>query len=230
MSSTTPDTTDDAEQTFIHNLAIKLSRELNTLNPNDLLARNVIDIASTSPSLAPFAAAAAGFGLKRESFLNELYMECTQHAAQAKQGLVVQPVHGIVVHDSEVLAPDPVREGGLVRKEKDAVCLHTTLLHGISADTYLVFSNIGSKRLPSLSSHPHPVPPCSDLTVSPTRNVRRDEWPTLKLRTVLESVHGLMDPTLVLVMTATGLCSRVRAHFSSLLWLICANHGFVLLI
>ena len=30
---------------FVHNIAIKLSRALNTLNPNDLLARRVIEIA-----------------------------------------------------------------------------------------------------------------------------------------------------------------------------------------
>jgi pre-mRNA-splicing factor ATP-dependent RNA helicase DHX38/PRP16 len=38
---------------FVHHIAIKLSRELNTINPNDLLARRVIDIA-TSNSLSAF--------------------------------------------------------------------------------------------------------------------------------------------------------------------------------
>jgi pre-mRNA-splicing factor ATP-dependent RNA helicase DHX38/PRP16 len=33
---------------FVHNIAIKLSRALNTINPNDLLARHVIDIVGTS--------------------------------------------------------------------------------------------------------------------------------------------------------------------------------------
>lgn len=33
---------------FTHKIAIKLSRALNLLNPNDLLARNVIDIAKTN--------------------------------------------------------------------------------------------------------------------------------------------------------------------------------------
>jgi hypothetical protein len=33
---------------FIHELAIKLSRALNIINPNELLARRVIDIAKTN--------------------------------------------------------------------------------------------------------------------------------------------------------------------------------------
>lgn len=36
------------EDTFTHNLAIKLSRALNLVNPNDLLARRVQDIAKTN--------------------------------------------------------------------------------------------------------------------------------------------------------------------------------------
>ena len=32
---------------FVHQVAIKLSRQLNTINPNDLLAERVIDIAKT---------------------------------------------------------------------------------------------------------------------------------------------------------------------------------------
>lgn len=38
---------------FNHQVAIKLSRALNTLNPNDLLAQRVIDIAKTN-SVAGF--------------------------------------------------------------------------------------------------------------------------------------------------------------------------------
>jgi pre-mRNA-splicing factor ATP-dependent RNA helicase DHX38/PRP16 len=68
--------------------------------------------------------AAKGFGLKRESLLNELHVEINAHKAQESAGLAPQPIHGITVHDSEVLAPEPVRQGGLMRK--DAVCLHPT--------------------------------------------------------------------------------------------------------
>lgn len=37
-----------SEDDFTHHLAIKLSRVLNTINPNDLLARRVQDIAKTN--------------------------------------------------------------------------------------------------------------------------------------------------------------------------------------
>lgn len=36
------------EDPFVHNIAIKLSRALNLINPNDLLAKRVIDIAKTN--------------------------------------------------------------------------------------------------------------------------------------------------------------------------------------
>lgn len=129
------------EDAFIHQLAIKLSRELNLVNPNDLLARRVQDIAKTNP-LQSFVSgkhvpvtiifivcvtntipAAKSFGKFRDSFLAEIHAEISSHAKQEAAGLVPKPVQGIVVHDSEVLEPEPVRAGGLVRS--DAVCAHS---------------------------------------------------------------------------------------------------------
>ncbi|EIN13223.1 hypothetical protein PUNSTDRAFT_56300 [Punctularia strigosozonata HHB-11173 SS5] len=101
---------------FVHHIAIKLSRELNIINPNDLLARRVIDIAQSNTQDA-FIKAAKGFGLSRDSFLNELHVEISSHSKQEAAGLAPQPVHGIAVHDSEVLEPEPVRQGGLMRKD-----------------------------------------------------------------------------------------------------------------
>ncbi|KDR84726.1 hypothetical protein GALMADRAFT_284545 [Galerina marginata CBS 339.88] len=49
---------------FNHHLAIKLSRALNTLNPNDLLAQRVIDIAKTNTTDG-FILAAKTFGSNR---------------------------------------------------------------------------------------------------------------------------------------------------------------------
>jgi pre-mRNA-splicing factor ATP-dependent RNA helicase DHX38/PRP16 len=37
-----------ASEDFTHHIAIKLSRALNLINPNDTLAKRVVDIASTS--------------------------------------------------------------------------------------------------------------------------------------------------------------------------------------
>ncbi|KAI0089748.1 P-loop containing nucleoside triphosphate hydrolase protein [Irpex rosettiformis] len=104
------------EDTFTHNLAIKLSRALNLVNPNDLLARRVQDIAKTS-SVEGFITAAKSFGKLKDTFLTELHAEITSHAEQEASGLTPQPVQGIVVHDSEVLAPEPVRQGGLMRND-----------------------------------------------------------------------------------------------------------------
>ncbi|KZT08914.1 P-loop containing nucleoside triphosphate hydrolase protein [Laetiporus sulphureus 93-53] len=111
MSSSPP-----ADDGFTHQLAITLSRALNLLNPNDLLARRVQDIATTN-SLESFTTAAKSFGKFKDSFLAELYSEITAHAKQEAAGHVPQPVQGIVVHDSEVLEPEPVRQGGLMRDD-----------------------------------------------------------------------------------------------------------------
>ena len=128
-----PTTEDD----FTHHIAIQLSRALNLVNPNDLLARRVQDIAKTNTvdgflsgvyrasewwtMLTRILTAAKSFGKFKDSFLTELHAEILSHEKQEATGHVPQPVQGIVVHDSDVLEPEPVRQGGLMRK--DAVCL-----------------------------------------------------------------------------------------------------------
>jgi pre-mRNA-splicing factor ATP-dependent RNA helicase DHX38/PRP16 len=69
------------------------------------------------PATYSLPPAAKTFGLTRDSFLNELHVEISSHSKQEAAGLVPQPVHGIAVHDSEVLEPEPVRQGGLMRKD-----------------------------------------------------------------------------------------------------------------
>lgn len=61
--------------------------------------------------------AANTFGKFQASFLTELHAEILSHAKQEASGLFPKPVEGITVHDSEVLEPEPVREGGLMRKD-----------------------------------------------------------------------------------------------------------------
>ncbi|KAF7796079.1 hypothetical protein EIP86_007250 [Pleurotus ostreatoroseus] len=135
-------TAGDGPDAFTHALAIKLARALNLVNPNDLLARNVIDIARANSvegfrsvlalssvsdatsalrnyQLQPIKlAAATSFGKFAPAFLAELHAEIAAHEHRASTGQVPAPVPGvpgIVVHDSEVLAPEPPRAGGLVR-------------------------------------------------------------------------------------------------------------------
>ncbi|KAJ8591344.1 P-loop containing nucleoside triphosphate hydrolase protein [Rhizopogon salebrosus TDB-379] len=107
---------DNGSDGFKHQVAIKLSRALNTINPNDLLAERVIDIAKTN-SADGFAKAARAFGKFQDSFLTELHDEILSHVKQEASGLAPRPIEGITVHDSEVLEPDPVRQGGLVRSD-----------------------------------------------------------------------------------------------------------------
>ncbi|KAI0656823.1 P-loop containing nucleoside triphosphate hydrolase protein [Cubamyces menziesii] len=110
--------TSNGDDEFIHQIAIKLSRALNLVNPNDLLAQRVRDIAKTN-TVDGFIAAAKSFGKFRDSFLAELHAEILSHEKQeaTESGNVAQPVQGIVVHDSDVLEPEPVRQGGLMRKD-----------------------------------------------------------------------------------------------------------------
>ena len=64
--------------------------------------------------------AAKSFGKFKDSFLAEIHAEISSHEKQEASGLHPQPVQGIqgiVVHDSEVLEPEPVRVGGLMRKD-----------------------------------------------------------------------------------------------------------------
>ena len=126
--SSSPPATDD----FNHQLAIKLSRALNIVNPNDLLAQRVTDIAKNnsldgfikgtfssgvSTSLAHRLKAASSFGKFKDSFLDQLYSEIMTHVKQEETGIAPRPVVGITVHDSDVLQPETMRQGGLVRQD-----------------------------------------------------------------------------------------------------------------
>ncbi|KAL5490090.1 DHX38 [Sanghuangporus weigelae] len=111
-----PTTQSEKHDSFVHELAIKISRALNIINPNDLLARRVIDIAKNNPPEA-FIQAAKGFGKFKDSFLSELHDEILSHLKQEANGHVPAPVNGITVIDSDVLEPEPTRQGGLMRND-----------------------------------------------------------------------------------------------------------------
>ena len=61
--------------------------------------------------------AARAFGKFQDSFLAELHSEILSHEKREATGAPLT-VAGIIVHDSDVLEPDPVRQGGLVRPDK----------------------------------------------------------------------------------------------------------------
>ncbi|KAJ2923805.1 hypothetical protein H1R20_g13289, partial [Candolleomyces eurysporus] len=111
--------TTDPNDEFTHQIAIKLSRAMVVLNPmlsvnpNDLLARNVINMAKDNDSVEGFMKAAKFFGKFQDSFLYELYSEIRTHIKEETTGVSAQPIPGITVHDSDVLEPAPARPGGL---------------------------------------------------------------------------------------------------------------------
>ncbi|KAF9792261.1 P-loop containing nucleoside triphosphate hydrolase protein [Thelephora terrestris] len=107
---------DGREDEFTHQLAIKLSRALNIVNPNDLLARRVQDIAKSNP-VDQFMQAAKSFGRFSDTFLVEIHGEILSRVNQEAMGNLLQPSHGIVIQDTDVLQPEPIRQGGLVRKD-----------------------------------------------------------------------------------------------------------------
>lgn len=114
----------------IHSLAVSLSRELNLVNPNDLLARRVLALArQNSDSLPKFQAAAKTFGRFRDVFLQEVWMDSKSakftgsgaHDAEAPSGDPDGGSHGklmvgnLVIEDSEVMMPPKQAPGGLMR-------------------------------------------------------------------------------------------------------------------
>ncbi|KAF8320622.1 pre-mRNA splicing factor [Cantharellus anzutake] len=114
----TSGTSDGQHDGFVHKIAIKLSRAINSINPNDLFAKRVIDIAKNNANDAQkFLSAARGFGNFKEQFLLDLHSEITSHDRQEKAGHIVVPPEGMMVEDSDILEPEPIRKGGLQRSD-----------------------------------------------------------------------------------------------------------------
>ncbi|KAH8101627.1 P-loop containing nucleoside triphosphate hydrolase protein [Cristinia sonorae] len=171
---------------FTHHLAIKLSRALNIVNPNDLLSRRVQDIAKTN-SLQGFISAAKSFGKFQDSFLAEIHAEISSHTKQEEAGLPpAQPVQGIFVHDSEVLAPDPVRAGGLMRSDavhafrKPAKPLEPPTprasvlgLDRLAQEKRAALAEEGSRKKPRLDNGADPVFKMPSLPASRSNNIRQ---------------------------------------------------------
>ncbi|KZT35459.1 hypothetical protein SISSUDRAFT_169695 [Sistotremastrum suecicum HHB10207 ss-3] len=106
---------EQSSEEFVHKIAIKLSRALNLINPNDLLARRVVDIASRN-NHDQFLKAAMTFGKFQESFLSELHADIHSYVLENSKNSK-QPNAGVAVHELDVLAPEPVRMGGLVQND-----------------------------------------------------------------------------------------------------------------
>lgn len=80
--------------------------------------RNVANAVSININIKLYGlAAASAFGKFQKQFLSELHAEIVSHAKNEQAGLPAQPVQGIIVHDSDVLEPEPFRQGGLMRND-----------------------------------------------------------------------------------------------------------------
>jgi hypothetical protein len=124
-----------------HMYTSQLSRRLNTLNPNDLLARRVISLAlSNQHTSENFIRQVTTFGRFDRDWLLSLHSEILAHQLvegkdkgkggaegerKSSQGSAegMEKMDDGMVHDAEdVQAADPVRKGGLVRSEDGQVC------------------------------------------------------------------------------------------------------------
>ncbi|KAG2187165.1 hypothetical protein INT44_004837 [Umbelopsis vinacea] len=68
---------------FTHEIAIQLSRTLNLTNPNDLLAKRVIQIAKNDRNPQAFTKACTSFGRFKPEFLLDLYGTIDQHLRES---------------------------------------------------------------------------------------------------------------------------------------------------
>ncbi|KAG0168178.1 DEAH-box RNA helicase prp16 [Apophysomyces sp. BC1015] len=69
---------------FTHDIAIDFSRALNLPNPNDLLAKRVVQIAKNDRNFERFAGACQTFGRFKQEFLMEIYTKITEHIHSSK--------------------------------------------------------------------------------------------------------------------------------------------------
>lgn len=87
MSNVSDETPPGISVEYTHHLAIQISRHLNHPVPNDLLARNIIQIARSQAGPSSFIAACKAFGRFPDSFLEGVYVEIEKHDQDAKSSV-----------------------------------------------------------------------------------------------------------------------------------------------
>lgn len=93
---------DDPATTALHHLAVLISRSLNTLNPNELLAQRVFQLSQTFTDLPAFTKAITSFGKFTPVASSEIYDLCrTQDVLNE-----AFKVPGLTIVDTDVLAPE----------------------------------------------------------------------------------------------------------------------------
>ncbi|EIW71616.1 hypothetical protein TREMEDRAFT_67867 [Tremella mesenterica DSM 1558] len=127
-SPTGPHGAEQEEQDFVHHIAIELSRLLNSINPNDLLAKRVIDIAKYNRTGDSFLKATAAFGKFPEDTMLSMHSRILAHLAMSratrhrsgspdgtKGGGEEGGMEGMDHEAGDTLAAEPKRKGGLMR-------------------------------------------------------------------------------------------------------------------
>ena len=123
MTSKSPTPQDNDVDPFVHSLAISLSREINLVQPNDLLAKRVIDLVRTNQdSLVTFSKAISTFGRFRDVFVADVWRDVKAHESgvhvlnpDMPVGSGSMRVGTLVVQDTDVMQPEAPKPGGLVR-------------------------------------------------------------------------------------------------------------------
>ncbi|WVQ96080.1 hypothetical protein IAU59_003181 [Kwoniella sp. CBS 9459] len=133
----------NSENDFAHQIAIEMSRLMNAVNPNDLLGRRIIEIAKGNRTGDAFLRAVSTFGRFPDEAMLSLHTRILAHQAMVqsqaqsngRRGSDHSPprmlggrpagaddsMEGMEHDDSDRLAPEPVRKGGLRRGGGDSV-------------------------------------------------------------------------------------------------------------
>lgn len=98
---------------FIKQLAVLISRSLNTLNPNEVLAQKVFGFSQTAPTntLDSFTKAISSFGKFSPAQAQEIFDLCQQQ--DTLDAAFQLPGSGLTITDSDVLQPDAPSRPGL---------------------------------------------------------------------------------------------------------------------
>ncbi|KAI8326954.1 P-loop containing nucleoside triphosphate hydrolase protein [Choanephora cucurbitarum] len=110
-----------SEDEFIHDIAIDISRALNLTNPNDLIARKVVQFAETNKDFDRFSQVCSTFGRFSREFLAETYTKINKHRQEKKLAPPnpnAKPVRSDAVKN-EVLMLGNNLPGGLITPNKN---------------------------------------------------------------------------------------------------------------
>jgi len=118
----------DDDNDFVHQIAIEMSRVMNSINPNDLLAKRIIEIARGNRSAEAFLRATATFGKFPEDTMLGLHTRILVHISQTshqfsrsalpgRNGEVKkeEKVDGMEHDSSDRLLAEPRRKGALMQ-------------------------------------------------------------------------------------------------------------------